>query len=52
MHTLKRGDTSGLGAGTFGFQKTNTYWDFRENIDSKTTDNLEEPCHDDKIVFQ
>ena len=52
MHSLNRGDTSGLGASTFGFQKINTYWGFRKHIDSRTTDNLEEPCHEDKIVFQ
>lgn len=52
MHPLNRGDTSGLDPGTFGFQKTNTYWGFDENIDSKTTDNLDEQCHDYfSIVF-
>ena len=52
MRPLNRGDTSGLDPGTFGFQKTNTYWDFDENIDSKRTDNLDEPCHEDTTVFQ
>ena len=52
MHPLNRGDTSGLDPGTFGFQKTNTYWGFDENINSKTTDNLDEQCHEDTTIFQ